>query len=173
MKVEEVQKQITTRITVLEGQEVRLRQWLECIRQTGEIAARIGCDQPGNYVGEASLMRAFKEIAEQTDDEGTPPTELEQLEPVKSAQRARDEGPIDQVDAGTLEPQAMESEQSDPVARVPNQESAEEQNTSSQFPDETGLDQLRHDLNSSSIYGKPVKKRLSAFMSSLLAPHED
>ena len=72
MKVQEVEEKITTRIAGLENQETRLHEWLECIRQVGDIAEKMGYNRPKSQGDEGSLMKAFEEMVEQSGVDDTP-----------------------------------------------------------------------------------------------------
>ena len=79
MKVHEVEEKITTRIAGLEQQETRLQEWLQCLRQVGEIAEKHGYDRRQSQAEEGSLMQAFEELVDQAEPDDAPERETSRL----------------------------------------------------------------------------------------------
>ena len=163
MKVQEIEEKITTKLAGLEDQETRLQEWLECIRQVGDIAEKMGYARLKSEGDEGSLMKAFEELMQQAEVEENEPETAE-----VSPETQDDNESVEQS-----EPELDEVELADTSVKVdPAQDPVREDNVP-EVPDQGPLDQLRESLNRSKPKKTTVKNRFGALMSSLFSPEED
>jgi len=145
VKVQEVEEKINTRIAGLEDQETRLHEWLECIRQVGDIAEKMGYNRSKSQGEEGSLMKAFEEMVEQSGVDDT------QLLTAGSFVETMDEDVADKqpepVESGEAHHDREQEADSVKVDAVPD-ESEEEPEEIHNLPDDGILDQLRRALSS-------------------------
>jgi hypothetical protein len=192
LKVQEVEEKITTRIAGLEDQENRLQEWLECIREVGEIAKKMGYTRSPSQGEEGSLMKAFEQLVDQAEGEEPAPEVAAAPEATAEAAEPEEDESVEQPEvelASTGELEAVESDERAEVeqdavelastekmeslsAAEPAQEAAEEKKVLV-VPDEENLDQLRASLSRSQDDKTNVKNRFGSIVSSLFSADED
>ena len=188
VKVQEVEERINTRITGLEHQETRLHEWLDCIRQVGAIAEKMGYARPKDQVEEGGLAQAFEELVEQADLDETSSVEvdldvmgethLESEQPVEQEEGPKLSQPEELDEEGVEElreedAELPQSEELEEFIEYQLQEPEDEKEKRLEVPDEDNLDQLRAALSSAQGKNSAEKKSISSFLSAFLSADEE